>query len=239
MRWQTNIGMNEEPEENIDSGWIQTYGDMMSLLVAFFVLIVGFSNIELIKFRKAMGSFQGIVGVVNEGANDIVRMDKPYLSGATVLNDNNLVNTLRVIEEMPGDLTGEGDVSVEITPDGVRFKISDRMLYNSGDAKLKKSALPILAKIAEVSKLYPCGIRIEGHTDSMPIHTAKFPSNWELSTARALSVLRLFVDEYNINPKKIIAVGMGEFHPRASNDTPRERALNRRVEVYLDWGMVK
>ena len=106
------------------------------------------------------------------------------------------------------------------------------VMFDSGSAQIRPEFTPILEKIAEELMKIPNDIRIEGHTDNRPIHTPMFPSNWELSAARATSVLRFLVKK-GIDPSRLSAVGYGEFRPVASNDTPEGRAKNRRVEILI------
>jgi OmpA family. len=116
----------------------------------------------------------------------------------------------------------------------LRFK--DNVLFESGKADIIPDGLPVLNNIATVIKTYKDqigGVRIEGHTDNVPIHTVLFPSNWELSTARAVAVLRYFVEQQHLPPEMLSAVGYGEYHPVASNDTIEGRAKNRRVDVVI------
>jgi chemotaxis protein MotB len=106
-------------------------------------------------------------------------------------------------------------------------------LFDSGKADLKSEAIRLLDKIAPVLKQSQRPIRVEGHTDNVPIHTKEFPSNWELSTARAVNVLRYLVEKHEIPPQIISAAGYGEYHPIVPNDTAQNRSRNRRVEIII------
>ncbi len=109
----------------------------------------------------------------------------------------------------------------------------DSLFFNSGEASIRPEFIPVLNALGKSLERIPNLIRIEGHTDSVPIQTAKFPSNWELSTARATSVVRYFLANFNFHPKKLSATGFAEFRPIAPNSTPEGRALNRRVDVVI------
>ncbi len=127
-----------------------------------------------------------------------------------------------------------GGIGVDVTPDGVMITMRESILFDSGKADLKPSSSELLAKLAEVlGRTHAREIRIAGHTDNKPIRTPQFPSNWELSTARALSVLHRLVDDHRLPAEKLVAVGFGENRPVASNDTNEGRAKNRRVEIFL------
>ncbi len=105
--------------------------------------------------------------------------------------------------------------------------------FDSGSATLRPGAEATLEQIANVLRDLPEGIRIEGHTDDVPIHNANFPSNWELSTARATEIVKLFITRYHMDPGRLQASGYAQYHPQASNDTAEGRALNRRVDIVI------
>jgi chemotaxis protein MotB len=114
------------------------------------------------------------------------------------------------------------------------INIDNSILFDSGRTTVKEGVKKSLSKIAEALNNFPeNNIQIEGHTDDVPIHTPKFPSNWELSAARALSVLRFFADKTDVDPRKLSAVGYGEYHPLVPNDTPENKRLNRRVDIVI------
>ncbi|MGD2270050.1 MAG: OmpA family protein [Desulfobacterales bacterium] len=114
------------------------------------------------------------------------------------------------------------------------INIDNSILFDSGKAEVKEGIKKSLSKIAAALNDFPeNNIQIEGHTDDVPINTARFPSNWELSAARALAVLRFFADKTDVDPRKLSAVGLGEYHPLVPNDTPENRRLNRRVDIVI------
>lgn len=221
-------------EESADS-WIMSYGDMMSLLLTFFVLIVSFSTVELIKFRKAMGALRGASGaMVAEEGNAIVQVLPSMMSTRAIPNEE-LKQVLKDIEQTAFEYGDGQDISIELTKEGIRFRIANLVMFESGQATLIATSFKILDPIARLIKSLGCAVSIEGHTDNIPIHSLRFPSNWELSAIRAVSVLRYFVEQRGVDPTKVMAVGYGEFKPIALNEIPKERALNRRVEISLKW----
>lgn len=126
-----------------------------------------------------------------------------------------------------------GAIEIDRRPEGLALTVVDRILFDLGEAEVKPEAKALLDRIANILNSYPGrGVRIEGHTDTVPIRTARFPSNWELSTARAHAVRR-YLTEQGVSPERIAVTGYGEFRPIAPNDTPEGRAKNRRVEVIL------
>lgn len=139
-----------------------------------------------------------------------------------------------LIEQLSSEIA-DNEVKLRMAQQGLVVTVMDSVLFDSGKADLKPEAKATLKKIAEVikQKAPDNEIAFEGHTDNVPIHRPCFPSNWELSTARATSVLHYFVDELGFDPKKLRAVGFGEFRPVASNDTPEGRQKNRRTEIVI------
>jgi chemotaxis protein MotB len=124
---------------------------------------------------------------------------------------------------------------VEVNMDEERIKIvmQNPILFDVGKAELKPSALRVLDEVATLIKYTTHDVVVEGHTDNVPISTPQYPSNWELSAARAFSVINYFIKEKNIAPTRLSACGYGEYRPVAPNDTPENRALNRRIEISI------
>ncbi|MCF7810695.1 flagellar motor protein MotB [bacterium] len=213
--------------------WMVTYGDMMSLLMVFFVLIVSFSTIEEIeKFRAAMGSFKGALmpwSSAPSGKSLIQKMD-------LVVADNEMLTAANQIEKAVAEQGMEEDVQIHNVGDGIRIIFEDPVLFDLGEAELKPLMYPILRKIVKVAIQSKIGeILIEGHTDIIPINTPRFPSNWDLSAARALAVLKFFQGE-GFPPERLVAVGYGQYRPRVKlpeNATITDRGVNRRVEMFL------
>ena len=227
---------NDECEEI--ASWIVSYGDLMTLLLTFFILITSFSTMELIKFRKFMGAMRGATGALLEqnGSSVVPTHVTPFGSPVMVhdvMMTSDAFNKL-IIEADKHNGSGNG-IAIERLKDGIRFRISSPFLFESGQAILKPRAFHLLDLMAFIIKRTSCSVIIEGHTDDVPIHTVRFPSNWELSTVRALSVLKYFANVCDVDPRKLVAIGRGEYKPIAPNDTAAHRRQNRRVEIYLNW----
>lgn len=138
------------------------------------------------------------------------------------------------IREELGKFIELGAIGVEATSDGVMITMRESILFESGKADLKPTSTELLANIAQIlSKSRAQAIRVAGHTDNVPIRTAAFPSNWELSAARAMSVLHNLSGRHRVPSGKLVAMGFGEHRPVASNSTAEGRVKNRRVEIYL------
>ena len=217
-------------------GWFGTFADMMTLLFAFFVLLAAISTIDPVKLQNMADSMGKSVGTKQE-------LDNQAMS----LGDIHKAAT-KMIEEMAADPeTGEKPVEVTTSPKGVTIGISSDISFESGSATTKSGFLEILKKIVPTIDESYNMIAVEGHTDSDPLPKAliaKFPSNWELSGARAAAVVRLLID-LKVDPVRLQAVGYGEFVPRDRNtaeiiskdliekynSNPQQKARNRRVEI--------
>jgi chemotaxis protein MotB len=136
------------------------------------------------------------------------------------------------LEEALGSFIDKNLVSVKRNDYWIALEMNSELLFLSGEASLSKKAQPVLKKIAQVINPLPNAINVEGHTDNIPIDTLKFPSNWDLSSARATSVVQEFIKE-GINPTRLSAIGYGEFHPIGDNKIEEGRFKNRRVILVL------
>ncbi len=221
-------------------GWQTTYGDMVTLLLTFFVMLFAFSSIDAEQFRAIIASFQGSLGILDRGMTisqdpAAAGRDSPagQLFERNPLEHEETQNVLRAITAFQAAYGLHDAFSVEATERGVVIHFTDRVLFDTGKAELKPEAVHVLEALAAELKQLPHAIRVEGHTDNVPIHNPIYPSNWELSTARASRVVRFFIDVGGIDPARLSAVGYGEYRPIATNETPEGRARNRRVDVVL------
>lgn len=147
---------------------------------------------------------------------------------------NELSDQADQLENQLKDEIDKGEIRLKRYKTKTIINIDNSILFDSGKAAVKEGVRKSLAKIAKALRNFPKNnIQIEGHTDDVPIKTSKYPSNWELSSARALAVLRFFAEKANVDPRKLSAVGYGEYHPLAPNDTPVNRRLNRRVDIVI------
>lgn len=220
--------------------WLLTYADLLTLLLAFFVLMYGMSKIDAKRFGQMAEGLQGVFHG-NEGTQQ--QSDNLQIPGAGMLK----VGTLKQVEQQINELVGTlGDVAptphttgaaetitTEMTERGLVIHIRESALFASGSANLKDSARVVLDTLANEFKGLRNHLRIEGHTDSRPIATERYPSNWELSAARASAVVRYLVSNHGFEPDKLSALGFGEFRPRAPNSTPEGMAQNRRVDIVV------
>ena len=214
--------------------YMLTYGDMMTLLVCFFVLIISMSTMEVEKIKQAAASLKGAFSTFpfqDKVIPSPIEQTNPALRGEKRGRRSRAIAKLRrlIREQKLQDI-----IKVREQTQGIHITIGDPALFDTGKAAIKPAILPILNQIVEVVASGGEVIRVEGHTDNVPIHTPQFGDNWELSIARALSVIRHIRQGQQFDPKRLRPVGCGEFHPIASNDTEEGKALNRRVEIYIE-----
>lgn len=217
--------------------WMVTYGDMVTLLLTFFILMFAMSTINERKFMQAAQSLHDALGGGVMDANVSVIGMESIATGTSGLSraDVDILETLEQIAAMLEDEAIAEMTSMEIIGAGeILLRLGDEMLFDPGRAELKTGAHRILRGITEsiigtTEKLW-----VEGHTDNVPIYSKEFPSNWELSTARALSVVK-YLQQLGIPADQLAAVGHSEYVPLTTNSTPEGRQTNRRVELYITW----
>ena len=223
---------NEEPEGPTAPFWMVTFSDMVTLLLTFFVMIVAMSEVEVKKFKEALSYFQGRTSVLSHDA--VTPAMNQQLMTISQAKDQ-----AERYEELLEYLEEEGladKVEAQLTPNGLHLTIADSVMFNSGEAVLIEPSRTVLRFIAGLLDNRIKAVIVEGHTDDRPIRTVRYPSNWELSAARATSVVR-FMLSLNNKPdaERYVAIGYGEHRPLGLNATAAGRARNRRVEIFLSW----
>ncbi len=218
--------------------YMLTYGDMMTLLLCFFVLLLSMAEMDAKKFEMAATSFQSALNGVLESMPTVAIHEEvlqPKMGG-DAQNKKIAVDVARRIKEIvrkDGQL--KDAVKVEVTDKGIAIRISDPVGFSVGSATIESKFKSVLLDILnEVRAIPERDIRVEGHTDNVPIRSNKFPSNWELSAARALSVVKMFY-ENGEDPVKLSAAGYGEFRPAVPNTSKKNRDKNRRIEIFVEY----
>ncbi|MGL4344520.1 MAG: flagellar motor protein MotB [Cellulosilyticaceae bacterium] len=237
----------DEPKKGAPA-YMNTYGDMMTLLLCFFVLLFSMSTVDAAKFKAFIDSFSGSTGILDGGEivmNEVGMLGNgmqqfPSQKNITDSSSEQIKNELKgvekEIEKFIYDKKLEDTVGVEQRGDAIIITFEDALLFEIGNANLKPAATPVLSQLGNQLKTHSqegYQMKLEGHTDNIPINTTQFPSNWELSSARAIAVAKFFIDEMSFSPESISAEGYGEYRPIADNSTPEGRAQNRRVEIKL------
>ncbi|MBZ2173867.1 OmpA family protein [Schnuerera sp. xch1] len=224
-------------EQGSSDNWLTTYGDMMTLLLCFFVLLFTFSEIDAQKFRSIMSSFQDGSGVLEGGTG----LDLEENLNSSDVSDEKLEEDMELLKnllEEYAESTGlDTEISVSIEERGLIIRFMDRVLFDPGKADLKPESIEILNSIAEILNMDAFKerlIKVEGHADTTPVtYSEKIPTNWELSAFRATNVLRYLVEEESVNGKRISSSGYSYYRPIAPNDTKENKAKNRRVDIVI------
>jgi chemotaxis protein MotB len=243
---------HEEHEEHADESWLLPYSDLMTLLLALFIVLYGMSNVNAQKFQQMSeafnNAFTGGSGVLEERA--MISNDKKSM-GATIVDEaaqaakkkraalqrqeeENLSALKEQLDEYIANNGLSNELETKLNQSQLMITISDKALFASGDAELKPNARALAKSISKMLEKFPdYEILITGHTDNIPINTPKFQDNWDLSSARALNFTRVLLINPLLSPELVTAIGSGEYRPIATNDTAAGRAQNRRVEVSI------
>jgi len=237
-----NQGGQEEAEEGAPA-WMATFADMSTLLLTFFILLLSFANMDAQKFREMLGSVKDAFGVQKESFGDYRAQSSLAVEFSTQQDRTgekdageaqgkegqapSMEQALSIIQAMFQELGAAAEVSLD--EEGVTVRIDGKLLFLSGSAELRSDAAVVMDRVAALLEKYTFDLFILGHTDSVPIETTQFPSNWELSGARASAALRYLVGR-GLDPRRLVAVGFADSRPIDSNATPEGRARNRRVE---------
>jgi chemotaxis protein MotB len=243
MRKEYRARSRKTDDDEDTDAWMMTYGDLVTQLLCFFILLMSVSVVSSMKFRKVVVSLQEALsgtGVLPAWQTDVDDMQIPHPGDLP-----------RRLEEEPDyermlDLKAQFDkqikkhgmseyVETEIRTEGLILILKQKeppVFFDTGDALIKTEAYPILDQIGNLIKDLPNDIRIEGHTDIRPISTPQFPSNWELSITRSINVLR-HLHNMGIPPDRLSAAGYGSYKPIASNKTELGMSKNRRVEIAI------
>jgi chemotaxis protein MotB len=243
--------------------WLVSYADFITLLFAFFVVLFSSSQVDKRKVGKMAAAMQdafqelGIFQTANSRV-PMVTADALPAENIQMIEDGKGVaghgHLASPFDKIMGSLPPSGqtmgnlqkqlasalrpemqrhEVVLKARRDGLVVSLREVGFYDSGSAELRPGSEAAVRRIAEVLRTEPNDVRIEGHTDNVPIHNAQFASNWELSTSRATEMIRLFITQYNFPAERLSAAGYAEHHPAAPNDTVEGRAQNRRVDIVV------
>ncbi|HHU76074.1 MAG TPA: OmpA family protein [Firmicutes bacterium] len=244
----------KESKEIGAPGWMVTYGDMTTLLLTFFILLFTFSSIDVKRFQEVMSAVQhsfmgrtgilmgstGIEGEEGKRLDNLEASSPDELASALAEQQATMLEMMAQLEETYEEVKSflrkaglEDDIQLRLEDRGIVMELPEHILFDSGEAVIKDDFYPTFDLLSELLAGLPNQIFIEGHTDDVPIKTYLYPSNWELSVARAVSVARYLVDVHDLPPRRFVATGYGEYHPLDTNETPEGRARNRRVSIVI------
>lgn len=231
----------DQDGKKIDQGaprWVVTFGDLMSLLLCFFVLLLSFSEMDRQKYKQVAGSMEKAFGVqrktkvmeIPKGMKMIAK-DFDQETIATRIKEDLGHEIENLIENQLADLKEQ--ISIEAGENEVIIRLMGESTFDSGKAEIRSQLKPLLITIASKLQVTEGDVMIAGHTDNVPIRRGPYKTNLRLSAARASAVAEFFISKSRIDPKRISTMGFGEFRPIASNDTAKGRQTNRRVEIIL------
>ena len=226
---------HQQHEEEGGEAWLLPYSDLMTLLLAVFIVLFAVSQVDQAKakemseaFTEEMMTQSYIISQLNE--QETVQSENPESS----VSEQQQMEKLKA--EIDAKLQSE-NLSIAVTTiidkRGLVISLSNAIFFDPGSAQIKQDNENTLLDIANMFTVMENFIRIEGHTDNVPMNSAEYPSNWDLSTARAANVVRLITSKSNLSPEKLIAVGYGEYRPIADNATEEGRAKNRRIDIIV------
>jgi chemotaxis protein MotB len=233
--------------------WLVSYADFITLLFAFFVVLYASSRADLKKQRQVsraidaafhtLGLFPDSTRKPTDLKNvSAISRDEPVTPMNIVMGEDllapakvkeDLDQVQKQLEKMLSNEIAAHTVSIQMSKDGLVISLREAGFFPSGSATPQPGSLPVLREIATVLGKTPYDLRIEGHTDNVPIHNIEFDSNWELSSARSIRITRVFLGTHDVLPEHLSAAGYGEYHPVATNDTATGRAENRRVDIVV------
>lgn len=232
--------------------WMVTYSDMITLILVFFILLFSMSRIDSIKFQAVSDSFRNraifdfqpsAVPVEYSAPNhgELTKGKSPndydLPTKQSEQSDENEEDALnKLVKDVEGYLD-ENDLHNVITANrtdrGVVLVLQEQILFETGEADILHSGKPFLNKVGSLLKNIPNHVKVEGHSDNRPISTFRYPSNWELSGARASSVVRYLIEEFHFDKSRFSLAGYGDTRPRVQNDSPKNWEKNRRVEIVV------
>jgi chemotaxis protein MotB len=245
----------KHPAHENHERWLVSYADFITLLFAFFVVMFASSQVDKGKAKQVSASVTEAletggaagtaakVAMILGGTVDDIGPGNALMKGPggaqRATKDSppeeviELIPSLKQLSEQLREEIAEGKLELSLEPRGLVISLRQAVFFPSGEDFIDPATYPIVEKIAALLTSHPNRIRLEGHTDSVPIRTARFPSNWELSTARAIAMLRLLTERFQVNPLQLVVAGYADTSPVGPNDTEEGRGRNRRVDIVI------
>jgi chemotaxis protein MotB len=212
--------------------WLVSYADFMTLLFAFFAMMYAISKVDVLKLSEVSHGLQAAFD--DSAARRARAAGDGLLPGSTRITAalESSAFASRVAHDLASELLAH-QIEIALESRGLVLSIPEAGTFAVGSDELSPDAQSLISRVAAAIASAPNPIRVEGHTDDVPIHTARFNSNWDLSTARATRVVEFLSTRIGIAPARLSAAGYGEFHPREPNDSPAARTRNRRVDIVV------
>lgn len=229
-------------EEHVDEAWLLPYSDMLTLLLALFIVMFAMGQTDQAKLQAMSKSFNIIFaggnGVMQQSGNSVIPMESESGEGGSGINsakaeEDKMTEIKKMLEQEIGKEGYSDKVKVDLNNDGLEISIQDAVLFNTGEADVLNNLSPLLLEVSKMVKGLDNEIKIVGYTDNVPIKNAKFRSNWDLSSMRAINVMNFMVNSGGISADKASIQAYGEYKPKFDNTTEEGRAKNRRVEIVV------
>lgn len=231
-------------EEENGEAWLLPYSDLMTLLLALFIALFAISQTDQKKVSELSQAFSSAFNMggpsffsqmgPNPGRQAEMPSDEDKGNSAYIQENQQLEEVQKKMQEYIDENSLDDQLSTELSEEGLMIRIKERALFPSGSAQLAGQAQSIAPVVAGLLSSIPERVVISGHTDNVPINSAQFPSNWELSSARALTFMKfLLAQNSSLNPARFSAIGYSEYRPLADNSTEEGRQRNRRVEIFI------
>ncbi|OPJ62916.1 flagellar motor protein MotB [Clostridium oryzae] len=224
----------QHDDEHVDETWLLPYSDMLTLLLALFIVMFAMSNVDKAKLQKVSEQFSVIFSgggdALSEGGKTAIPMEE---SGGNKVEQDTMERIKSTLEAEIKEKGYENKVNTSLNEEGLQISIQDAVLFDSGKARILKGVRPLLLDISKMIKNLDNDIRFAGHTDNVPIDNSEYRSNWELSAVRAINVMNYMVDRGKIKASRSSIQAYGEYKPKYSNATEAGRAKNRRVEIFI------
>jgi len=229
-------------EEHVDETWLLPYSDMLTLLLALFIVMFAMSKVDTQKFKQMSQQLnvilQGGSGVLKDnggGSGNNLLVDSASSSDEKngIVEQDKMAVMKNILEQEIKEKGYEDKVKVDLDGEGLTISIQDTVIFNSGDADILSNFNPVLIHISDMIKDLDNEIRISGHTDNVPINNKKFRSNWDLSYMRASNVMSFMVNAGHVTPNKFSIQAYGEYKPKYDNSTEDGKAKNRRVDILI------
>jgi chemotaxis protein MotB len=224
--------LSEEPDHHPPDagGWQIVYTGFILILLCFFIMLTSFASLDHSRITQFVQSFANAVSVFDGGRS--LEPGKTVINAdAMVVDKEDPIALLFETVKQAGEQNHLDGISIQRSDRGVVVTLADKMLFESGKAALSPASHELLQKIGMIINSTSARIDIQGHTDDQPIRTPGFPSNWELSTARAVNVLRYLTTDAEVSSHRLSVVGLSKYHPLVPNTSTENRARNRRVEI--------
>jgi len=236
--------MAEEQQQECDCppceegapAWMATFADLATLLMTFFVLLLSFANMDVVKFRQMAGSVKDAFGTQVESPGTFEEKSDTAVTIQLSEEEDRTIDMMQMGERIRKTVEEqglEGKTEIKVDDSGVILTVDGTFMFDGGSAKLKPEFEKFLAEIAKIIEEHDYPLAIEGHSDNIPIKSPIYPSNWELSSSRATAVLRYLIEKYNVPANRLMAVGYSDTRPLVPNNSPENRAKNRRVEFHF------